>query len=282
MSTQSLRKELDRKGVVDIKTVLNTLRFYSEDVELEQGLNRPSIPIHHHGRSFYDQARFDEIERDTDHEADSKSAAEADTPADEAHGDSASDSEAEPQRRSYRQEEARLVTYVTASLEELYASDYAPSGIEAIAFDVHKQRAGSEYENVDVLAVHWRSPKRVDIIAVEVKLQFGPAVVHQAHNYTRFSNRVWIAVPVQVGAPEAAMALRAENPALFDYVVELGIGILGCHRRQGGRYNVFPLHWPSRLECDPLERDGLIHRYRTEFEDTGVVAPAKKQQYADL
>jgi hypothetical protein len=274
-STTAFRKELERKGIEDPKLIIRRLRFYDDDAEMDPGCKRPKFEFYHHGRSFYSEQAYNELEDETDEEA--KTAYDAE--AEEAPEDGV---EAVAARRSYRQEEARVVPYVRTALDEMYASDFGPEDIEAVAFDVHNRRAGSEYENVDVLAVHWRSEKRVDIVTVEIKLHFGPQVVHQAHNYTRFSNRVWIAVPVTVGSDEAAVQLREENPTLFDYVTEVGLGILGCHRRQGGKYDVFPLHWPRRFEPDPVEFDGFVERYRPEFEDTRVVEPERRRHYAKI
>jgi hypothetical protein len=44
---------------------------------------------------------------------------------------------------------------VEEALEDLYGSEYGPE--VRVAFDIHNERPGSEYENMDVLAVHWRS-----------------------------------------------------------------------------------------------------------------------------
>jgi hypothetical protein len=45
-----------------------------------------------------------------------------------------------------------------------------------------------------------------------VKLEFSAQVVQQALSYTRFSHRVWVAVPVDT---DSHSELRERNPALF-------------------------------------------------------------------
>lgn len=271
VSTLALRKELERKGVVRAHEAINRLRFYTPESELPEGERRPDFVFFHSGRSFYSKERYEALQDETN--------AKAEVTAKE---ETAPEPEPERERRSNKQEEARLVTYVQQALDNLYWSDAGPEGLERVAFDVHNMRAGSEYENVDILAVHWRSAKRVDFVAVEVKLSFTAGLVHQAHNYTRFAHRVWIAIPVNASPEEAAVSLREENPSLFDYVIELGIGILACKRRQGRSYEVVPIHWPRRYACDSLEMDGFVERYRDVFEETRVVAPQRRHHYAEL
>src|SRR5206468_3414600 len=123
-----------------------------------------------------------------------------------------------PVTRANRQEEARLTTYVKRALESLYSTDFIPDDA-SFTFDVHSERPGSTFENVDILAVHWRSPSVVDLITVEVKLDFVPQVVQQALHYLCFSNRVWIAIPVSSDPSQAAIELRDRNPQLFEYVI---------------------------------------------------------------
>lgn len=201
--------------------------------------------------------------------------ASAAEPVDEEEGDVPA-----PARRSYRQEEARLVTYVVEALETVYASEYGPE--RETIFDVHNQRPGNAFENVDVIAAHWRSDEVVDLISVEVKLDFTPRLVQQANNYRRFSHRVWIAVPVAASLPDAASKLQETDPLLFDYIVELGIGVLACRRGRGRSYEVAPIHWPRLLHPDPVERDAFLDRHRVVFEDAGIIAPAAKRSFPRL
>ena len=163
--------------------------------------------------------------------------------------------------------------YVEEALENLYASDYGPD--VTVAYDIHNERPGKEFENMDVIAVHWRSDKVVEIVGVEVKLEFSSKLVQQAHNYRRFANRVWIALPVRTDEP--AIELRESDSLLFEYVVEEGIGILGCRRRPGGSYEVWPVHWPRYNRPDNVARDELIERYRHVFEGACVVEPLEPQ-----
>jgi hypothetical protein len=51
-------------------------------------------------------------------------------------------------------------------LENIYQSEHTPEDSDYV-FDVHSDRPGSEFENVDLLAVHWRSAKSVELVAVE-------------------------------------------------------------------------------------------------------------------
>jgi hypothetical protein len=122
----------------------------------------------------------------------------------------------------------------------------------------------------------------VDLVTVEVKLDFTAKLVQQAHNYCRFSDRVWIAVPVLADVSDSAQALREYDPALFDYVVDIGLGVLACRRRPGKSYEVIPVQWPRRLHPDPVEKEAFIDRYRTDLESACVVAPATRQRYAVL
>jgi hypothetical protein len=173
-----------------------------------------------------------------------------------------------PVKKPNRQEEARLCKYVEAALETLYASDFGPDDVQ-IAYDVHSERPGSEFENMDVVAIHWRSDEVVELIAVEVKLDFSPRLVLQAGNYKRFAHRVWVALPVS--SDEPGIELREHDPLLFEHVLEEGIGVLACRRKQGGAYDVRPIHWPQLNPLDSIARDALIERYRSVFEDAQVV-----------
>jgi hypothetical protein len=273
ISTQSLRKELDGRNVADPQELIARLRA------LEPG-DQPGGPEQsrwfHLGRSFYTEAKYREAQRAQDALAAEASAADAvaDPVTSEEEAEEETDTAAPRERRKRRSEEARLGTYIVRTLEEIYDDEASP---EKYVFDVHSLRGGSDFENVDLLAVHWRSPKVIDIVTVEVKLKFTAFLVQQARNYTRFSERVWIAMPVDATtAHAAAMELRGQDHLLFEHVVEVGLGILGCHRGRGNSYNVFPVHWPRRNQVDPREREELVKRYRNEFEESGVIPPATR------
>lgn len=206
------------------------------------------------------------------------------TEAEAANAEKASDGQtdedfvAPPERRKNRQEEGRLGTYVVSALENIYQSDGAPDDAPYV-FDVHNDRPGNEYENVDLIAVHWRTATNVELIAVEVKLDFTARLVQQARNYARFADRVWLAVPVQAGAADASGALRELDPLLFEHVVDAGLGILACRRRPGKSYEVLPVHWPRRQQPGAVEREGFIERYRADFEEAGAAAPRASHHY---
>ncbi len=255
VSTTALRKELERKGMGNARELVVALRLRdgSENADCTTGLQ-----YSHSGRSFYTPAALQELERQTDEAASRAEDAEA---------------EEEPSTvQKKKREEARLVRYVETALEELYWTDYGPEAHDYV-FDVHDQRMGSDLENVDVLAVHWRSDRQVDLVSVEVKLELSARLVQQANNYLRFSDRVWIAVPVRSDPTGAAIELKEQSPRLFEYIIERGIGILACRRCQGRSYKAFPIHWPRRAGVDPLERDEFVDRYRGCLERAGVVPP---------
>jgi hypothetical protein len=273
VSSRALRKELERRGIGDARQFVITMKFFDFDAEPDPRTPRPAFRFHHRGRSFYSQEAYRAAEAKTEAAADDASGAEA------VIGEEEEEVAVTPPR-AYRQEEARLVTYVKEALEALYGSDF---GTEAeIAFDVHNQRPGSEFENVDVIAIHWRSDEVVDVVTVEVKLEFTSKLVQQANNYRRFSNRVWIALPVATNLAEAAPELREKDPLLFEYVVDSGIGVLACRRGRGRAYEVVPIQWPRLMRPDPIERDAFVQRYRSVFEDAGVVAPPRGPSYPRL
>lgn len=188
--------------------------------------------------------------------------------------------ESAPKKREHRQEEARLVSYLKPAMEEIYLSDVKPDS--EYVFDVHNERAGTDYENVDVLAVHWRGRDIAELIAVEAKLEFSAKLVQQANNYRRFADRVWIAVPVRVSLDKAATWLRLENPLLYDYLVDLGIGIFACRRGMGKRYEVQAIQWPRQCQTSKIERQEFIKRHRECLEEAKVVAPENHQSFPTL
>jgi hypothetical protein len=265
VSTQALRKEFDARGIAEAQELIARLKSLEHNPERGQ-------TWHHIGRSFLTESRFKDAQRSQEVEARQAEAADEVSDADE---DGAAEDDAEAvaprERKKRRREEARLGAYILPLLEELYDDEASP---DTYVFDVHSVRGGSDFENVDLLAIHWRSSKCVDVVTVEVKLKFTAFLVQQARNYTRFSERVWIALPVDATtAKDAALELRARDQLLFEHVVDVGIGILACHKGRGGAYDVFPIHWPQRNEVDPRAREDFVKRYRVQFEEAGVIAP---------
>lgn len=264
VSSITLRRDLQRRGIANAKDLVLKLRFFDFAGEADPTMPRPDFKFYHRGRSFYSEQAFREVEAETEAQAEEAgSTATIERLPDE-------DAETESPRRSSRQEEARLITYVKTALEGLYDSEFRPERAPFV-FDVHNSRAGSDFENVDLLAFHWRSPDIVDTVTVEVKLDFTARLVQQANNYRRFSNRVWLAVVCNSPASDAADELRETDPLLFDYILDLGIGILGCRRTRGRSYEVSALQWPRLLIAEPLERDMFVERQRPTFEDAGIV-----------
>jgi hypothetical protein len=268
VSTQALRKELDGRGIQEPQELIARLK---------------SVPYnpanghswYHIGRSFLTEAKFKDAQRSQEVEArQAEVANEAADAEEDTESEEEQDTAAPRERKKRRREEGRLGAYIVPILEEIYDDEASP---ETYVFDVHSTRGGSDFENVDLLAMHWRSPKCVDVITVEVKLKFTAFLVQQARNYTRFSERVWIALPVDATtAKDAATELRARDQLLFEHVVETGIGILACHKGRGGAYDVFPIQWPQRNIVDPRAKEDLIRRYRPQFEEAGVVPPVAR------
>lgn len=272
VSTQALRRELEARGMSDAQELIARLKSVDHTSQSSAGNDQGCW--YHFGRSFLTAAKYGEAQRIQEVEAtQAESADEVGDVQDSSEG--AAEDEVDTvlprERKKRRREEGRLGAYIVPVLEELYDDESSP---DTYVFDVHSLRGGSDFENVDLLAVHWRSPKSIDIVTVEVKLKFTGFLVQQARNYTRFSERVWIALPVDAtNSKDAAVELRSQDQLLFDHVVDSGMGILACHRGRGGAYDVFPIHWPRRNIVDPREREVLIARYRQQFEDSGVVAP---------
>lgn len=122
----------------------------------------------------------------------------------------------------------------------------------------------------------------MELVAVEVKLDFTPRLVQQARNYARFADRVWLAVPITADAGDAAAAVREYDPSLFEHVVETGLGILVCRRRPGKSYEIMPIQWPRRIVPDPLEKAMFLERYRRTFESARVIEPRGRGRYPKL
>jgi hypothetical protein len=268
ISTVALVRELKKKGIEDPRPLVAALQFIDPESRRERGIPTPNFEYGHIGRSFYSKDRYDQEQRNQE----KATAEEAEDASREASSTTAPPEEITITRAN-RQEEARLVTYVKSALEDLYASDEGPEDTEFV-FDVHSARKGSSFENVDLIAVHWRSHTFCDLIAVEVKLDFTAHAVHQALNYARFSHRAWVAVLVE---SDSRAELPRLYPSLFDYAISHGLGVLACRRRQGRSYEVLPVHWPRRNQPDPLEEQEFIERYREQFETAEVVEPEQKR-----
>jgi hypothetical protein len=272
-------RELTKKGIPDPRRLVLALKFHDFDAPPDENQPNPGFTWRHHGRSFYTEEAFRSTLTRTECEA--ESAAEKAAVPLASIVDDDDDDEPAPIKRTKRTEEARLVRYVIEALNDIYDSEYGPDRKD-IAFDVHNERAGSDFENVDALAIHWRSKEVVDLIAVEVKLTFSARLAQQANNYRRFADRVWAALPVQAPVGRAALELRETNGRLFDYLISLGIGILACHKRKGRSYEVFPVQWPQRCFPDPIERHEFVERHYQTFEDAGVVAPRSRGVFPKL
>jgi hypothetical protein len=257
VSSLKLRRELESKhGFLDAGPVLVELKIFDPQLSAQRGIPTPTFKFHHYGRSFYSDKRYaEEIE---------KQEQEADNASDQA-------STAEPEEvvpsAANRQEEARVVSYVKSALEEIYSSD-ANEDENEFAFDVHSLRKGSGFENADLVAVHWQAPDVYELVAVEVKLEFTAQAVQQALNYARFVHRAWVACLVE---SDSNLELRERNPALFEYAVSRGVGVLACRRSQGRGYKVRPIHWPSRSHPALWDEKEFLGRYRPQFEDAGIL-----------
>ncbi len=168
VSSRSLRRHFEAKGILNVTELFAKLKFYEPD-----GSNVNETRYYHRGRSFYSEEAFRELEERTRAAADAEAEADAAAPA------------VKPiaPTRDYRQDEARLVTYVKDTLDNLYATEFGPEC--EYVFDVHNDRAGSGYENIDLIAVHWRSDEIIELATVEVKLDFHVRLVQQAGNYIR-------------------------------------------------------------------------------------------------
>ncbi len=281
VSSLALRQLLEQKGAPDARDLVVQLKFYDFTSPPDDGRPVPAFRWHTHAKSFYSDERFARFKQQQ--EAAVARAASNEVVVSESAEATHDEPEPAPpsERRKIRQEEARLGSYVASALENIYQSDLAPEEAEYV-FDVHKERPGAEFENVDVLAVHWRSDSHVELIAVEVKLDFTARLVQQARNYSRFADRVWVAVPITADAADAAAAIREYDPLLFEHVVEIGLGILVCRRRPGKSYEIMPVHWPRRLVPDPVEKETFLERYRRSFEAARVLAPRGRGRYPRL
>jgi hypothetical protein len=275
----ALRAALEKRGFRNARALVLRLKYFDFDSPPGDGLPRPEMRWYSHARSVYSEEAYQRLQTEREAEATSAERQEAERPDTELEEEEAPTPATE--RRRNRQEEGRLGAYVRSALENIYQSEATPEECDWV-FDVHNDRPGNEYENVDLIAVHWRSERVVEVATVEVKLDFTARLVQQAKNYARFSDRVWIAVPVLAEAADVSAALREFDPLLFEHVIEAGIGILACRRRPGRSYEVIPVQWPRKMQVDPIEREIFIERYRAHFEDAGVVAPRAGKQYPSL
>jgi hypothetical protein len=281
VSSRALRSALEKKGFANARQVVIQLKYYDFDSTPSEELPRPEGRWYSHAKSIYSEEAYEALRQQREQHAASAEKAEAEVEIVEKPAEEEGAPVAPSERRRNRQEESRLGAYVLDALQGIYESDATPEDCEW-TFDVHNERAGNDYENVDLLALHWRSERIVEIITVEVKLDFTSRLVQQAKNYARFSDRVWIAVPVLADSADISAALREFDPLLFEHVIQAGLGILACRRRRGRSYEVLPVHWPRRLEPDPMERETFIDRYRTCFEEAGVIEPRSGKRYPNI
>jgi len=278
VSSKALRAALDHRGIPNARAMVVRLRYFDFDAPHDEQFPAPDFRWHGHAKSLYSPERFQKIQ--TAEEAKATSAEQEIVVATEqAEVDDEDEATSAPREKpKHRQEERRLGAYVVTVMENIYQSEHTPDDADYV-FDVHNDRPGSEFENVDLLAVHWRSGKSVELVAIEVKLDFTARLVQQAKNYMRFADRVWLAVPVLAEVAEASSALRDFDPLLFEHVVDAGLGILACRRRPGRSYEVVPVHWPRRVFPDPVEKELFLERYRTQFEQAGVLPPRAGRRY---
>lgn len=108
VSSKALRKQLEIKGFSDAGDLVRRLKFgdaASGDTIL------PGFKYYYHGRSFYSEAGHRAVEERFEAAAEEAGAAEERRPAEEL----IEEEEPVPRCAEYRQEEARLVTYVKRS-----------------------------------------------------------------------------------------------------------------------------------------------------------------------
>jgi hypothetical protein len=268
ISSVALGRELKKRAIEEklVRPLVVALKFFDPESSGDRGIDAPDFRFGYLGRSFYSEERYAQELKNQE-----KATAE------EAEGASLEVPIIPPEEititRANRQEEARLVKYVKSALEELYASDVGPEETDFV-FDVHSGRRGGSFENVDLIAVHWRPHDFCELITVEVKLEFSAQAVQQALNYTRFSHRAWVAVLVE---KDLRAELPQRFPALFEYAISRGLGVLACRRLQGRSYEVLPVHWPLRNQPDPLQEAEFIERYREQLEQAKVIEPERKR-----
>ena len=238
--------------------------------------NDLGIDIHYQRRQWLTRERKN-LEAD---QRASAAAAEAEIADTDENADTTQD---EPKRSPNKQEEWRMSSYIMDYLSDLYmTSRFVPADTE-VAFDVCDQRrkikgtSKGVWENIDVLAVDWRSDTAVDLVAVEAKLSFTSDAVMQAISYTRFADRVWLAVGCQTDSP--LEDLLFENRSLLDFAVGHGLGILCCKMGRGRSYDIIPVSYPRKQNPDEIERDRFKERYSTTLEAAKVLQPGQNRRY---
>lgn len=264
ISTMALKKNLQEAGFEDAKVdqIVTTIKFSRSEHD--------SVRFVRKGRSFLTEDAAKNLEQEMLHQA--KETVEETT-----NDVRFSESEEHPKTRAYKQDEAILVKFVTEALEAIYEPEHDLSS--QYTFDTHSERSGGEFENVDILAIHWRTEDIAEIVSVEAKLKFSAALLQQANNYKRFSDRVWVAVPVDAEAGMEATKLREQDILLFDLAVQSGIGILAC-RKVRRKYEVTPIHWPSPCSVSRVDRSAFLKRRKEKFIEAGVIPPESKKRYA--
>jgi len=146
VSSILLCRELENQKIGNAREMNTKLRFFNFD-DPPPDLPRPTFRYYHRGRSFYSEEAYRKAEKDTE---DAARAAEQGVQAEQEREEE--EEEIPAVRRRNRQDEARMGKYIQRALEGIYDSDSAPDA--PIAFDIHNERPGTEFENVDAIAVH--------------------------------------------------------------------------------------------------------------------------------
>lgn len=255
ISTRSFHKKIEHiPGYLEIS---NLLRFAKNEL------------FRHYGRTFFTLEKYDRVIAKPTTTRASNVLLEVESSQEKI------DVETEYVIKKRKQEEARMLEYVREQLVNLYQEETHQD--EEIVFDVKDKRSGGSHENVDLIAIHWRTQSLLELVTVEAKIDFTVTAASQAAYYTRFSHRVWLAVRVSSDIENAALELRETNPDLFDFIIDKGIGILACRRTQGSAYEVTPIQWPKKQVLEDLPKSNFIERYRDCFEMAQVIAPKFKK-----
>jgi hypothetical protein len=158
VSSLALRHALEQRKIPDARRLVVSLKYFDFDAPAEDGRPKPAFRWYSHARSFYSEEQFAKLKTAQEQQATTAEQSEAVTAPEVETEDEEQDVPPKERRRS-RQEERRLGTYVVSALESIYQSDHTPEDT-AYVFDVHNERAGSEFENVDVMAAHWLAEGR--------------------------------------------------------------------------------------------------------------------------
>lgn len=283
VSSKALTPLLQKNDLSDEpRVVLNYLRYYDHDnPQTSDGLSSPGFRWYHHARSFYLPEQYEKlVQAPQEVEAEKAEAAVEEPAKTQVNGEPTVLPPTERQRN--RQQEKRLAAYVRDTIYDIYASDHTPEEDTQFVFDTQDLHNGGQYENIDILAIHWITSSHVEFVSVEVKLDFTAALIQQARNYGRFSDRVWIAVPVESELPNAADYLQDTDWGLFDLAIECGLGILACRQWKGKSYHIAPIHWPRRQRTNRLERSLFVDRYRRQLINASVVRPDSNRKYPNI